>query len=529
MADDRTPAGDRDGEQASLWPWVHRVGAVLVALAAVPYALVVATTPLEPAAPSILRELGLPPATTLARALTAATCGLLAAAALGAAVIVRRLAPPWVVLTAGMAALAAGALWVRSVDSVAQLAALRGVQGAGAGAVVVASVALVGTVGGRARTVLSAALLVAVLAGSAALPWATYRLPFAVGSGWRDVVAPYPVAFMLALAGTAAVAVAALAARTAAGDAGAGDEQAGRLGWPLVLPAGVGAGAYLLRPAAAGQMLTLHALLLLTTVVVVLLAGVAVVRAVGWRAAVTPALVVVVAAVLTVTSANAFSVALFADARWPLPTAHVLPALGGAALAGSAACVAAAVSPRRLRRFLTTAGLLAAAVGVLLPLSTGVAVTSAGTVLVWAGAGLALGAAVEWTGAAAGTWCGAATVTAAILAGVVSTALRATLTPSTSDAAAAVDRLAALHDGFLGAQRITIAACALLLAGGVVLVARLGRAHVQGEGSPAEPRREDVAGTGDVPGPDEGEDEDVQRRSAPASAPGTAPAEPSRQ
>lgn len=512
---EHAPVGDKTSVSTSFWSMVHTVGSVLVAVAAVPYALVVMTAPLDLAAPAILQDLGLPSPTTLARALNAATCGGLAAAVLAAGVIVRRLVSPWVVLVSGLAALSAAALWVRSIGNVAQLAVLRGLQGLGAGAVLVACLALVGALGQHLRAVLSGAWVLAVVAGAAALPWATYRLPFSAGTEWRSVLSPYPLLFVLVLAGSAAVAVAALAGSARARAWTGGDEHAGRLGWPLVLPAGLAVAAFLIKPGggAASEMLTFYSLLVVTTLVVVTLAGLVLIRPLGWRPGITLPLVSVVAVVLAVTAANAFNVVLFADVRWPLPARHVLPTLAGAALVGGLACVAAVLSPPRTRRSLAVVGLLVASGGSLLPLWTTVTATAAGTATVWTGAGLALGAVVQFGGAASGAWTGAAFVIATTLAKVDSDVLRTVLTPSTRDDASPTEQLRALHDGFVSTQRVWIVCSAVLLLAVAALLARLRVVPAQptdeGEQEPTE-----VPGEAAVRRRDEAEDAEAQMSDA---------------
>lgn len=466
--------------QAARWQAARTVGALLATLSAVPYALFVLAVPLSLITPEVVREVGLSSTTTLSRAITAATCGLLLAGVLAAGAVGTRI-PAHVVSLAGLVILSAAALWMRSVGNLAELAAARAAQGVGAGTVLVATLAVAATFGPRQGRLLVGGWVLSVVVATAATPWATYRLPFLPDEGWRAVLTPYPWLLALGLVGTAVVVLTSLGSRrppAATGGTDSADGQAGRLGWPLLLPAGIAVAAYLIRPSlySAGGTVTLYSLLLGTALVVIALAGVVLARSAGWRWGAAPPVVAAAAAVLTVTGTNAFTVALFdGGGHWPLATGHVLPALGGAALVGALGTAAGSFCPQHAHRVLTVAGLLVAAAGALVTLPGGVGATAAGTIVVWAGVGLALGAVLRVTGTVAAGWLGAGFVVVGALASVHESTLRTAFTARATPADGSADGTDFLRAGFLDAQRVWIVISAVLLLIVAALVARIAR------------------------------------------------------
>lgn len=465
---------------------VRVVGAVLATVFAVPYALFVVAAPLSLVTPQVVGDIDLSSTDMLARAITAATGGLLVAAIAAAGAVGRRV-PAHLVCLSGLVMLAGASLWMRSVGGLGELALARTVQGAGAGAVLVATLAAAATFGSVAGRTLTGAWALSVVGATAVAPWATYRLPFDTSGEWRAVLAPYPWMLALALAGTATVVLAAsLPGRLPAGaDAHTGtaaeprtnqprmDRHAGRLGLPLVLPVVIAVGDHLLRPSLspASGTVTLYSLLMVTALAIIGLGAVLLARAGGWWWGAAPPVVAAAAAVLTVAGDNAFTVALFdGGGHWPLATGHVLPALGGAALAGGLAVVAGIASPRRVSRTLTVTGLLVAAGAATIPLAGGMAPTAVGTILVWAGVGLALGATLRVTGAVAGAWVAAGFAVVGALATMHAETVRTAFTTrAVGDADA---DLTFLRTGFANAQRTwVVISCALLLLT-TVLVAR---------------------------------------------------------
>ena len=457
---------------------IRVAGALLATLSAVPYALFVVAAPLSLVTPQVVRDLGLSSTDTLFRAITAATCGLLVAAVVAAAAVGRRV-PAHLVCLAGLIMLSGAPLWMRSVGSLTELAIARAVQGAGAGAVLVATLAAAATVGSSRGRLLTGAWALSAVVATAVAPWAIYRLPFDTSGEWRAVLAPYPWMLALALAGTAMVALASPRGRSAtdtdtvpdttterhtAGRSRA-DRHAGQLGLPLALPVAIAVGDYLLRPSLspASGTVTLHSLLLVTALIVVALGSVVLARSAGWRWGAAPPVVAVAAAVLTVTGNDAFTVALFdGGGHWPLATGHVLPALGGAALAGGLAVVAGIAGPRRVVQKLTVAGLSLAAVAVLVPLAGGVVATATGAVLVWAGVGLALGATLRATGTIAGAWVGAGFAVVGAMAAMHESTVRAAFTARAVSGNGVESDF--LRTGFADTQRVwVVISCVLLL------------------------------------------------------------------
>lgn len=506
------------------WRVARTAGALLATLSGVPYALFVLAAPLSLVTPEVVRDVGLSSTTTLSHAITAATCGVLLGGILAAGAVGRRL-PAHLVALAGLVLLSAAALAMRSVHSLAEIALARAVQGAGAGVLLVATLALAARFGRRPGRLLAGAWALSVVAGTAAAPWATYRLPFLPSAGWRTVLAPYPWLLALALAGAAVVVVASLPAEPRHGastdpdpQAGTGteraDSHANRLGWPLLLPAGIAVAAYLIRPSlySAGGTVTLYSLLLGTALVVVMLAGSVLARSAGWHWGAAPPVVAVAAAVLTVTGDNAFTAALFdGGGRWPLATAHVLPALGGAALLGGLATVAGAACPEPTHRRLAVGGLVAAAGGALLTLASGVAPTAVGTVVVWVGLGFALGAVLRVTGTAAAGWLGSGFAVVAALASVHQSTLRTAFTASAVPSAGGGDATNFLHQGFVDAQRVWVGISAVLLVLAAAVVTRLAGRSAAPDATPgpdgADGEQDPVATAEDLgePGPAAGE------------------------
>ncbi|HEX5495076.1 MAG TPA: hypothetical protein VFX70_10935 [Mycobacteriales bacterium] len=471
------------------WQSVRAAGSLLATLSAVPYALFVLAVPLSLVTPQVVRDVGLSSTTTLARAITAGTCGVLLAGVFAAGAVGRRI-PAHLVSLAGLVVLSAAALWIPSVSSLGELALARAAQGAGAGAVLVATLATAAGFGPRRGHLLTGAWALSAVVATALAPWATYRLPFLPAEGWRSVLRPYPWLLALALVGTAVVVLTSLGSRShrseviepvadpEADPLDRADGHAGRLGWPLLLPAGIAVAAYLIRPSlySAGGTATLYSLLLGTALVVVALAGVALARSAGWRWGAAPPVVAVAAAVLTVTGSNAFTLALFDGAgHWPLATGHVFPALGGAALGGGLATIAGRICPRRSRPTLTVAGLLLAAAGSFLPLSGGVALTAAGTIVVWVGVGLALGAVLGVTGPVAAGWLGAGFAVVGTLASVQQSAVRTEFTTRAVPAGGGSDATSFLRTGFTDAHQAWIVISGVLLVLVALLVAWMAR------------------------------------------------------
>ena len=110
---------------------VRVVGAVLATVFAVPYALFVVAAPLSLVTPQVVGDIDLSSTDMLARAITAATGGLLVAAIAAAGAVGRRV-PAHLVCLSGLVMLAGASLWMRSVGGLGELALARTVQGAGA-------------------------------------------------------------------------------------------------------------------------------------------------------------------------------------------------------------------------------------------------------------------------------------------------------------------------------------------------------------------------------------------------------------
>lgn len=497
------PTTEKD-TPATGWHHLRTAGAVLAVLTAVPYALVIMVVPLDIAL-NLMAPAGVDfSGPNITRLFSAATCGILLASVAAAGAIGRRF-PSWLVLLVGLAVLALAARWTQSADSLTQIVWIRGLQGAGAGAVLAAAPALISQSTGQRRLtprgVYPLVLVVAVAVG----PWAALRLPFSDSQKWQPVIAPYPWLLAAALLGAAAAAVASLAGRSRPPAIDAVDERANRFGWPLLVPAGIGAVTFLVKPQWESQsgLIILFTLLLATTVLIAALAGVLVFWTGGWPAGGTAPVVAVAALVLPVTATNAINSAIVRDTTWPLSTTLVLPALGGAALAGGLAVLYGMfVVPHRQRRT-TRDALLVATIGAAVPLLNNSAATAIGTILVSAGCGLALGVTLRRSGLAATAWSGALFAIGSTLAVVTMNTIRGVLLNRALEQDPS-DTVQAVRDSYVFSQRIWIAVTVVLLGLLALLVA----------GFPQRAESETATDTGGVADVDE----DTTSQTVPASA-----------
>ncbi|MEO5876565.1 MAG: hypothetical protein ABIS86_13435 [Streptosporangiaceae bacterium] len=173
------------------------VSALLVALVAVPAAVLVVPNTMTYVVPQALAELGAGPGQVgaLVRSAGLALPALLLAVP-GAAVAARRL-PPWTVLLAGLFCVLAGELGAMAVGSVPLIGAVRALQGAGAGAILPATLILAWARRDRLPLALWAGSFIAALIVT--MPLALAAVPTGAGQ-WRPVLSPQPLLVGAALA-----------------------------------------------------------------------------------------------------------------------------------------------------------------------------------------------------------------------------------------------------------------------------------------------------------------------------------------
>ncbi|MBC6461563.1 hypothetical protein [Actinomadura sp. HBU206391] len=204
------------------------VTALLVAVTAVPIVALVVPNTISYVVTPALRDLGLESgqAAGLVRANGMALPALLLAVPISA--VAARRVPAWLVLLTGLLCVLAGEIAAQFAGSVPVIAAVRVIQGIGAGVILPATLILVWERHGRVLITLWAGVFTAALL--LAMPAAMYAVPVpptasagpsegaadgAAGDGWRAVLQPYPWLIGLALASVALLVI--LRVRTKAG------------------------------------------------------------------------------------------------------------------------------------------------------------------------------------------------------------------------------------------------------------------------------------------------------------------------
>jgi hypothetical protein len=381
-------------------PALSTICSLLVIAAGVPLAVLVAADRLAPVIPLMFVDLRAAPDQpgrmlligALAACLAGPLCGWLA-----------RLWPPWVVLVGALLAIAVGYWQAAGVSSVHDLYLVRGLQGAGAGALLAGTAALVGAASAWTRPFL-AALWAATFVGAAAIRTRVVLTPPA--AEWRGQLEPVRWLLGLTVVLTLLLALVSVADRR-----------------PRLFPRWVDLAALL--PLAGGLatallvwvhpttdiglLAVLLALVLLAVLAATLAAALAGARfaPAGSRAAVgsaTAAVACVSAAAVAPTIAGIATIkqyALVSDATTRAVTTDAVGDLiAVAAAAGILAALAGALLPEHRRRQAILTGLPAAAAGalLLLPASTTLGWSLPGAALVTGGCGLALGAVLRSVG-----------------------------------------------------------------------------------------------------------------------------------